>query len=241
MRLIKLDECVDLAIDAFSSYVQPYGLSLMYGEIPSVDFAIHRTGTKERDWLAGVRFKNNPTISLFSMEVWLDDVFRLCRRAKIWLVTSETFTISVLYYMLQPLFQFSFMDRTKGVYPDYDSMMISASKETIHFIDRFFQWTDYDLQRVVLEVLKYHMMEYTNHWYGPLDEDGTYSSVYRDWQERYEDLMIDTYELPYRTARARKANTHLVDLQGFRALERRTDGKIIHDKGEIEDEQTPEA
>ena len=65
--------------DVFDNYVEPVAKSFMSGELPSVMLTIHRRGTREKDWLAHVRFKDSLTVSLFKCDVYIDDIYRLCR------------------------------------------------------------------------------------------------------------------------------------------------------------------
>ena len=164
MRLITLTEAVKITSDMFTDYVEPLGMSMMSGEIPSIMFMIHQRGSKDLDWLAHVRFKNTLPISVFKCEIYLDDVFRLCRRCKLWLITENVFKIVVLYAMLHPLYQTQHIDFSQDVTADYESMMAGAGKSTYQFIK------DYYISRIeadsvdiaVLDILQYHMMQYTN-------------------------------------------------------------------------------
>ena len=226
MRLLTLDECADITTKLFDRFVCPLAVSQMTGEIPSIHFGIHRHGSKEQDWLAHVRYKHTMSISVFQCDIWLEDVFRLCRRCRIWLITREVFQIVCLYAMLHPIYQSECMDFHTDVDSDYESMMIGAGKLTHQFIRNYYPVTD-DVQPIILEILKYHMMEFSNHWYGL--SDGSYRETYRDWQRKYELEMLAVYEGPYKVARSRKANTTLLDYEGFLKLERLTEGSVVYE------------
>lgn len=226
MRLITLDECAELTTHLFDRFVCPLAVSQMTGEIPSIHFGIHRHGTKEQDWLAHIKYKHTMSISVFQCDLWLEDVFRLCRRCRIWLVTREVFQIACLYALLHPIYQTECMDFHTNVDSDYESMMVGAGKLTYQFIRNYYPMVD-DVQPIVLEIFKYHMMEFSNHWYGLAD--GNYLETYRDWQRRYEQEMLAVYEGPYKVARSRKANTTLLDYEGFLKLERLTEGSVHYE------------
>lgn len=232
MRLLTLDECADVTTKLFDRFVCPLAVSQMTGEVPSIHFGIHRRGTKDKDWLAQVKYKHTMSISVFQCDLWLEDVFRLCRRCRIWLITREVFQIVCLYAMLHPIYQTECMDFHRDMDSDYESMMIGAGKLTHEFIRSYYPITD-DVQPIVLEILRYHMMEFTNHWYGL--SDGSYRETYRDLQRRYEQEMLAVYEGPYKVARSRKANTSLLDYEGFLRLERITEGSVKYEDQGIKD------
>lgn len=227
MRLISLDECAELTTKLFDRFVGPLAVSQMTGEIPSIHCGIHRHGSKYQDWLATIKYKHSMSISVFQCDLWIEDVFRLCRRCRLWLITKEVFQIACLYAMLHPIYQTECMDFHTNVDSDYESMMVGAGKLTYNFIRNYYPVTD-DVQPIVLEILKYHMMEFTNHWYGL--SEGNYLETYRDWQHKYELEMLAVYEAPYKVARSRKANITLLDYEGFLKLERLTEGSTYYEE-----------
>lgn len=223
MRLMTLDRAAEITAEMFDQYVEPLGMSFMSGEVPSVMFTIHRRGSREQDWLAQVRFKNTLTISVFKCEVYLDDVFSLCRRCRLWLITEDVYRIAVLYAMLHPLYQSQYIDFKQDVKADYDSMMAGAGKEVYSFI-KGYGIIDNPIEDTVLEILRYHMMEFTNRYYG----GGDYREVYSGHIKEYEDQMQNLYPEAYRMARYRKAQTYLIDVDGFIIMEPRTRGGITY-------------
>ena len=225
MRLITLDECAELTDQLFDRFVMPLAVSNMTGEIPSIHFGIHRHGTKERDWLAHIRYKHTMTISVFQCDVWLEDIFRLCRRSKLWLITKEVYQIAALYAMLHPIYQTECMHFDTDTNTDYDAMMAEAGEWTYRFIKNYYPYTD-EVQPMVLEILRHHMADYA----GKTEE-----ASYRSWQRRYEQEMLAIYEEPYRVARARKANTSLLDYEGFIKLERLTEGVTRYEDSGIKE------
>lgn len=224
MRLFTLDRAVEITSDMFDTYVEHVGLSLMSGEVPSVLFSINRRGTKERDWLAQVRFKNTLAISVFRCDVYLEDIFRLCRQCKLYLITEEVYQVVVLYGMLHPLFQSQYFDFGFDVNADYESMMAGAGVVTYEFIRSHFGFTD-SVQNMVLDILRWYMMIFTNH-HGKFHN---VAELYETAQSKYERIMQGAYPGAYQTARYRKAQMSLVDKDGYLLMERRTDGRTIYD------------
>lgn len=217
MKMIATARQVEIVIDMFDRYVEHVASSFMCGEVPSTVFAVHRKGTKERDWLAMIRFKNTLTISIFRCEVWLEDIVRLCRRCKIWLLTEEVYKIISLYFMLHPLYQTQYIDFSHEIDSDYESMMAGAGKAAYKFIRRHFDFED-PVQEVILEMLNYHNMMFTNHFYGPnKDNVGEACETERG---KYVGFMMHRHPLAYKTAIHYKASTSLVDQDGFIHLAR---------------------
>lgn len=229
MRLFTLDEAVDMTNEMFSSYVEHLGVSLMSGEVPSVLFAINRRGTKEKDWLAQVRFKNTLAISIFRCDVYLEDVFRLCRMCKIYLITKDIYKIVSLYAMLHPLYQSQYVDFGFDVNADYESMTAGSGKMSYQFILDYFEFSD-PIQRVIADILKYHMMIFTNHHDGEKHVTDTLKRL----QQQYETEMLEKYPGAYNIARYRKAQTSLIDEEGYLILERKTRGQTIYNTDSID-------
>ena len=137
MRLITLDEAVQITSTIFNDYVEPLAVSMMSGEVPSILLGIHRYGTKESDWLAHTSFKNSASISVFKCDIYLEDIFRLCRRCKLWLVTEDVFRVVTLYYVLHPLYQTQYINFDIDVNADYESIIteeIPISAERIRML-----------------------------------------------------------------------------------------------------------
>lgn len=226
MRLITLDEAVQIVSQVFDEYVEPLAVSMMSGEVPSITFAIHRYGTKESDWLAHVSFKNSSSISTFKCDVYLEDIFRFCRHCRLWLITDGVFQVVALYYMLHPLYQSQYINFDIDVNADYESMMSGAGKETYNFIQQYCRVVS-PVQQTVLDILKYHMMIFTNHYYGTQKHKA--GRAYLNAVQQYAYYMHEEAKGAYDVARYRKAQTCLVDKDGFMIMERRTTGGIKHE------------
>ena len=219
MRLMTLQRCIEITQQMFEEYVEPLGKSLMFGEVPSISLTIHRRGTKDKDWLAHVSFKNTLSISVFKCEIWMDDMFLMCRRCKLWLLTEDIFNVVALYHMLQPLYQSQFINFGHDVESDYGSMLYNANHAACKFIKKFYlnkSPVNPAIETVVLNILQYNMQIFTNSTTPGLGER------FHDAQEEYEAFMMEHYEMPYRTARIWTATTTLVDSDGYFKLERIT-------------------
>lgn len=206
-------QAIDMIKDVFDNYVEPVAKSFMSGELPSVMLTIHRRGTREKDWLAYVRFKDSLTVSLFKCDVYIDDIYRLCRTCKLYLITEGIFQIAALYSMLHPLYQSQYNDFTKDLGADYYSMMAGAGEETFRFIRGYYPMTD-ELQKITLDIFKYNMMIFSNH-----SEPGT-GFAYKDQQDAYVQYCMKYHAQAYNSAKYRKAVTSRVDERGLILLER---------------------
>lgn len=233
MKLITLDHMANIAVEMFDDYVEPLGISLMYGQVPSITFNIHRTGTLEKDWLARIRFKNTMEISVFRCELYLEDIMRLCRMCKLWLITEDVWRVAVLWGMLNPLYQTQFIDFSHELNADWDSMMGNAGKASYEYVRKHFAIKS-QIERTVLEILRFQMMQFTNHFYGKEDD---YGETYKEHQDIYEKMMLAQYEGAYRQARRNKANTSLIDEDGFYIMEPVTSGHLSFDGAEVDASQ----
>jgi len=228
MKLLTLDEMVAITTDMFDQYVEPVALSLMSGEVPSSTFAIHRSGTRDKDWLARVRFKNTVTISVFRCDVYLDDVMMLCRMCKMFLVTPEVFRVAVTFSMLYPLYQTQHMNFSTDVNSDYDSMMAGAGKATYTFMSRHFAMSSIHEQDI-LDILYYRSMTFINCYkYAP--KGIRVGDLIEDLTERYIYYMREHHKDAYRTARYYKARTNLVNEEGYVILEPITKGGMSYEQ-----------
>ena len=88
MRFDTLTTLAGIVVEMFDKYVAPAAKSMMSGEVPSAMLTVHRTGTKDKDWLAFVQFKDAMPISTIRCSVYLEDIFRLCRRNRLYLITE---------------------------------------------------------------------------------------------------------------------------------------------------------
>ena len=71
------------------------------------------------------------------------------------------------------------------------------------------------------------MMIFTNHYHG---RDTNIGRAYTDAIESYAYTMLVNYRGAYEVARYRKAQTCLIDEDGFMIMEKRTDGGMIKDE-----------
>ena len=220
MKMMTVKEEVDVIRRVFDDYVEPVASSFMFGEVPSTVFVIHRNGTKERDWLASVRFKNTLTISMFRCEVWLEDINRLCRRCKIWLQPVDVMEVVSLYFMLHPLYQFQHMDFHTKAEADYDNMLYGAGKSTYEFIKNHFPLRT-KAQESVLEILNCHNMIFCNN-FGGKRRITVEKMMVVAW-ERYVNEMMRTHPKAYKTSIHFKASMSQVDEDGFIRLSRHED------------------
>lgn len=212
VKMMSVKEEIDIIRRMFDDYVEPVASSFMYGEVPSTVFVIHRQGTKERDWLASVRFKNTTTISMFRCEVWLEDINRLCRRCKIWLQSEDVMEIVALYFMLHPLYQTQHMDFHTNAESDYDSMLYGAGMSTYQFIREHYPIKT-KAQEAVLDLLNYHNMVFCNHFGGR--QKKTIERYFVVARERYENEMLRNHYMAYKTSIHYKASMSQVDEDGF--------------------------
>lgn len=208
----------------FDKYVEPVAFSFMSGEVPATTFMIHRTGTKENDWLSHIRFKNSVTISIFRCEVFLDDVMNLCRRCKMYLITEEVFRIAVTYSMLHPLYQTQYMDFKTDVNTDYESMMSGAAAATYRFMLSHFKFGD-KFERTVLEILRYYSMVFINN-FSNAPKFVRVKDRLGDLKSDYDLFMNKQYPAAFKTAIRAKAQTNLVADDGFIRLEPKTEGRV---------------
>ena len=218
MRTLTIGEVTNLVLDIYNDYVEPFGISQLTGDDPSIEFHIHRYGTKENDWLAKVKFKDSASISIFNIECWLEDCFYLCRKCKMWLITREIMSVAAMYYMVHPIFQSQCRGEFKtDAVAGYDSMMAEAAKLTYKFIKTYYRFTG-ELDRSALDIIDGMLMTFTNHRWRE-------SNIARSASLYYERYMLMYHCEAYKSARARKAQMNLVDEHGFLVLERKSPGE----------------
>ena len=224
MKTMSLDDMVTITNEIFDRYIEPVALSLMSGEVPNTTFAIHRTGTKDNDWLAKVRFKNTLTISVFRCDIYFDDVLRLCRNCKMYLVTPEVFRVAVTFMILHPLYQTQYMDFTTNVNTDYDSMMAGAGSAAYRFMQEHFK-ISHSIENDILDTLYYYSMIFTNCFkYAP--KDHKVIDLLEDLNNKYVYYMNMYYKDAYRSAKYFKSYTNMVGPDGFIILEPKTKGDV---------------
>lgn len=222
MKMFSLDQAADMCTELFEEYVEPYAYALMCGELPAISYIVHRTGSKDGDWTANIHLKNTLTISVFNCNIYIDDIFALCRRCKMWLVTEEVFKPTTLFYMLHGLLQTQHMDFTHDSEKDYESMMVGAGYSAYKFIKNHYEFTS-DFERTVFDIIWYHSMILTNNY--------KHAPQYIRVGDRIDQLQSDYvahmnlyHPKAYRTAKKYKASTNQVDEDGFIVLERITRG-----------------
>lgn len=215
MKMMTTMRQIEIIRDMFDLYVEPVASSFMCGEVPSTVFEIHRRGTREGDWLAFVRFRNTLTISVFKCEVYLEDIVRLCRRCKIWLLTEPVYEMIVTYYMLHPLYQSQCIDFAHNIVNDYESMLADAGRLTYRFIKKHFHFYD-PVQKTVLEILHLHNQLFTNR-----AGVRSFRQQMEDEWEAYKGYMMNRYPMAYKTSIHFKASISRVDADGFIHLDRR--------------------
>lgn len=201
----------------FNRYVEPLAETMMTGEVPSVAINIVPHGTVYTDWLAKVKFRNSTAVSIFHCTIYLDDVMRLCRNCKMYLVTRDVFNVSVLYYMIHPLYQTDWVtDRNIG---DYESMMLASNICACRYIREYYPLTPEE--DMILAILDSWMMVFTNRTYGKVKNQ---KEAYDNALDRYVKWMMKTRKDQYITSRRFKAQTALLDCDGFILLEHRITG-----------------
>ena len=210
MRLISMKQIVDISVNLFNEYVEPVALSIMSGEVPSITFNIHTRGTKEKDWLAYTRFKNTSALSSYRCELYIDDIFRLSHMVKLHLVTEEVYSITCLWFILHPLYQSHYIYFKRTVGDNFESMMAGAGNEAYNFISKFYKFRN-EIERVVLDILNYHMMIFTNHRYGDINP----KALYEQKQKEYYDIMMKQHPIAYRAAKARPSHNDMIDENGY--------------------------
>lgn len=224
---------VEIIRSMFDTYVEFVAASFMCGEVPSSVFAIHSRGTKDNDWLATVKFKNSLTISMFRCEVYLEDLVRLCRRCKFWLITEPVLEVVSLYFMLHPLLQTQNLNFAKSATVGYESMLAGAGDMTYKFISKCFHFSD-PVQRHCLEVLRCHNILSVNLPYSQNKSDVKELMDY-EWC-CYKQYMLEKYPAAYRKATHFKASGNIVDELGFIHISKRPVGNLEHSRKEsVED------
>ena len=216
MRMITTDEIINISCDLFNDYVEPAAVAIMSGEVPSIVFNLHLSGTKDKDWLATTKFKNTPAMSMYHCDLYLEDLDRYCRMCKMWLVTREVFTIVALYSMMHPIYQANFIYYKRKVDTSYEGMMAHAARDTLEFISAYHELSV--LEDLTLDVLNYHMMYYLNMTWDPrIRSVKVAHNVSMDNWKRY---MLKHYKLAYKMARFRKVGNYLIDEEGLIRMER---------------------
>ena len=214
MRTFTVEWMVDELVELFANYVYPIVDKIMIGEVRSVSVNIFTKGSREKDIYARTKLRNQEVISLYRVDIWLEDIMRLCRSDKMYLVTEEIFEVVALYYILQPLFVSKFMESPeKGEI--FDSIYVGASRYTASAIlDCSEKLTR--IQKVALTNLYYTSLLSCN--YNPPQK----SSLERQLTaiKRYKKYMLANMRSPYITAVTYRANYYQVSPKGFIVLER---------------------
>ena len=236
MRTITIKQMISITTELFKKYIEPTAISMMSGEVPNSTFVIHRDGSTDSEWLAQVRFKNTLTISMFHCDVYLEDVMRFCRWCKLYLITEEVFRVAVLYTILHPLYQNQYMNFEVDANTDYDSMMAGAGEATYMFIEHHAISRSDILMQTILDIININSMILSNTYkYAP--KNISIASYLDELLEDYAECMAKYRKEAFRSAKYLKAQTHLVDEEGFILLEPRTNGGTKYYGKEKEYEQ----
>lgn len=207
---------------AFKEYAEPLINSIMVGDVQSLRYEVIDDMSQDRDWVAKTRFKNNPNVSVYNGTAYILDILHLCRLCNACLVTEDIFEVCSTYYWINPIFRSQFLG-VSGTDADYDSMLYTADKQTQQFIrDKMPKLNE--LQLIVLELIRYYTMKLTNHTprgINPYDEFDKTLSDYKLYMQKY-------YKEAYKTARRFKAQTYLVDKDGFIILEQTKPDKEMY-------------
>ncbi|MDE6040989.1 MAG: hypothetical protein K2F99_05375 [Muribaculaceae bacterium] len=208
-----MNQSVKMVEEVFNRYVEPVVKTYMLGEIPQLILTIHRQGTKEKDWLASVRWKETNTASIFRCDVYFEDIHRLCRDSRIYLQTEVNFPVILLYFIMHPVFQSQYTDfTTSNLLKDYDAMMVGSAERAAEYImEKLSAKTGY--KRSVVDVLT----TYTAYAINPTDEN---RAVLRAAQKRYHKLAMELYPAAYPVAALRRGHMCLVDQDGYMHLEK---------------------
>ena len=226
MKTMSTEKEIEIITRVFNQYVEYIASSFMCGEIPSSVFAIHTTGTKEKDWLAYVKFKNTIAISVFRCEVWLEDLHRLCKNCKLYLITEPVLEIAALYFMLHPLLQTQNVDFIGNSHDGYEMMLYRAGEMTYQFITDCFQFT-HSVQKTVLSIVYHYSQLKVN---TPYVNIPTFSEVLKYEQSQYNITMKTLHPHAYRIASKYKSYHSVIDECGLIHLEKKINPKMNYYK-----------
>ena len=216
MRTFDIDWMLNEIVDVFATYIYPVVDKIMIGEVRSVSVNIFTKGSREKDVFARTKLRNKEVISIYRVDIWLEDIMRLCREHKMFLTTEEVFQIAVLYYILHPLYTTKFMESpSQGEI--FDSIYAAATDRTNQTIIRRIGKLSY-IQSTVLDILKFSDMVYCNRSFdlepGESPLEHKLMSI-----NRYREYMLKHHKQAYHTAVKFKANYYQVDHDGFFVLE----------------------
>ena len=212
MRTFTVDQSVKMVEEVFNRYVEPIVKNYLLGEIPQLILTIHRRGTKDKDWLAQIRWKETNTTSLFRCDVYMDDIYRLCRDSRLYLQTEDIFPVILLYFIMHPVYQSQYNDFTSDLVTDYDSMMLKASEQTsMYIMEKLSAKTGY--KRSVVDVLT----TYTAYMLKP-NEDTLVNL--RLAQRKYQRFATELWPMAYPVAALRRGHTCMIDSEGLMHIER---------------------
>lgn len=214
MRTFTTEYMVNETIELIAQYVYKMVEKIMIGEVRSTSVNIFTYGSRENDVFARTKLKNQEVISLYRVDIWLEDIMRLCRKNKIFLVTKEIFPIVVLYYIIHPLFTTKFME-CPGPGEIYSSIYVAATERARRVIEHHTFKLNY-IQNVVLRLLTsndYVLANYNPDGELSMEEKLRTRNIYRDY-------MLKHHRQAYLSAVKFKANYFQVDENGFMRLER---------------------
>ena len=217
MRMFDIEWMVNEVVDTFVEHVYPIVDKIMIGEVRSVTANIFTRGSRDKDIFARTKLRNKEVISAYRIDIWTEDLMRLCRKHKMFLVTPDIFKIVTLFYMFHPLFTAKLME-SPSPGEIYDSIYSGATDKTCQMITRHFQHPSY-IQHVALDLLKYTAMVDCNHSFDLLPNESPVEYQLKNIRY-YREYMLDHYRQAYYTAVKFKANYYEVDHDGFMVLEK---------------------
>lgn len=210
MKMFTDDTAVGICIDMFDQYVEPCAYSLMDGELPAVTYRIHRSGSNDHDWSAAIQLKNTLTISVFHCEIYLEDIYYLCRNCKLYLITESVFRPACLFYMLYGLLQTQRVQVVSSAIEDFNFMLLNAAKMSYMFIKKHYPFRS-PIEQLTLDII----------WNvsARLGDNTVNSTLITDLYAKYIEQMKLDHPKALNTARHWKAHRNRVDDEGFIVLE----------------------
>lgn len=196
----------------FDKYIEPVVRDYLNGEMPQIMISIHRQGTKEKDYLAQVRFKETSTVSLFRCDIYMEDVDRLCRDSRIYLQTEDIYPVIILWFVLHPLFQSQYNNFTSDLIKDYDAMIHGATDQTYNYIMDHYPMRSL-FRRVVLDVLQYYTLNQNM-------PDPVLANKLSRAQKQYRTYCRERHKCAYSVSSLRRGHNCMVDSDGMILLER---------------------
>lgn len=217
MRAFDSQWMLDKVLDNFMDYIYPLVEKIMVGEVRSVSVNVYTKGTFDREQYAHTKLKNREVISVYRIDIWMEDIMRLCRNNKIYLITKEIFDLVSIFYMLHPLYCAKILENPSPK-DNYDSVYCGAADLTCQYITRRMVHITKE-QHLASDILKYNIMVLTNHSFDMSPNESPLEYKLKSIQ-RYREYMLHVHKEAYREAVRFKAYTCEVDDNGFIKLEK---------------------